>query len=83
MLREDIKKKILSKNSKADLSKSAVMYMVASIFIFSVAGFYISSQIKHLVEVGNNLIVRIKAKTVVKFRIAKACKDAIIPPSQR
>ena len=23
---------------------------------------------------------KIKAKTVVKFRVAKACKDAIIPP---
>ena len=27
--------------------------------------------------------IRIKAKTVVKFRIAKACKDAILPPSMR
>ena len=24
--------------------------------------------------------IKIKAKTVVKFRVAKACKDAIIPP---
>lgn len=24
--------------------------------------------------------IKIKAKTVVKFRLAKACKDAIIPP---
>ena len=24
--------------------------------------------------------IKIKAKTVVKFRIAKACKDTIIPP---
>ena len=24
--------------------------------------------------------IQIKAKTVVKFRVAKACKDAIIPP---
>ncbi len=24
--------------------------------------------------------IKIKAKTVVKFRIAKACKDSIIPP---
>ena len=26
--------------------------------------------------------IKIKAKTVVKFRIAKACKDAIIPPKK-
>jgi DNA-binding protein HU-beta len=24
--------------------------------------------------------IQIKAKTVVKFRVAKACKDAIVPP---
>ena len=24
--------------------------------------------------------IQIKAKTVVKFRLAKACKDAIVPP---
>lgn len=24
--------------------------------------------------------IKIKAKTVVKFRVAKSCKDAIIPP---
>ena len=24
--------------------------------------------------------IKIKAKTVVKFRVAKACKDSIIPP---
>ena len=24
--------------------------------------------------------IKIKAKTVVKFRVAKACKDTIIPP---
>ena len=24
--------------------------------------------------------IKIKAKTVVKFRLAKACKDAIVPP---
>ncbi len=26
--------------------------------------------------------IQIKAKTVVKFRLAKACKDAIIPPKK-
>ena len=26
--------------------------------------------------------IKIKAKTVVKFRVAKACKDAIIPPKK-
>jgi DNA-binding protein HU-beta len=26
--------------------------------------------------------IKIKAKTVVKFRVAKACKDAIIPPRE-
>ena len=26
--------------------------------------------------------IKIKAKTVVKFRIAKACKDAIVPPKK-
>jgi len=26
--------------------------------------------------------IKIKAKTVVKFRVAKACKDAIIPPKE-
>ncbi len=26
--------------------------------------------------------IKIKAKTVVKFRVAKSCKDAIIPPKQ-
>jgi DNA-binding protein HU-beta len=26
--------------------------------------------------------IRIKAKKVVKFRVAKACKDAIIPPKK-
>jgi DNA-binding protein HU-beta len=24
--------------------------------------------------------IKIKAKTVVKFRVAKACKDTIVPP---
>ena len=26
--------------------------------------------------------IKIKAKTVVKFRVAKACKDAIVPPKK-
>jgi DNA-binding protein HU-beta len=26
--------------------------------------------------------IQIKAKTVVKFRVAKACKDAIVPPTK-
>ena len=26
--------------------------------------------------------IRIPAKTVVKFRVAKACKDAIVPPKK-
>ena len=26
--------------------------------------------------------IKIKAKTVVKFRVSKACKDAIIPPEK-
>jgi DNA-binding protein HU-beta len=26
--------------------------------------------------------IKIKAKTVVKFRVSKACKDAIIPPKK-
>jgi len=26
--------------------------------------------------------IQIKAKTVVKFRVAKACKDAIVPPKK-
>jgi len=26
--------------------------------------------------------IKIKAKTVVKFRVAKSCKDAIIPPKK-
>ena len=26
--------------------------------------------------------IKIKAKTVLKFRVAKACKDAIIPPKK-
>ena len=26
--------------------------------------------------------IQIKAKTVVKFRVAKACKDSIIPPKK-
>ena len=26
--------------------------------------------------------IKIKAKTVVKFRVAKACKDAIMPPKK-
>jgi len=27
-------------------------------------------------------VIKIKAKTVVKMRLAKACKDAIIPPKK-
>ena len=27
--------------------------------------------------------IRIPAKTVVKFRIAKACKDAVVPPRKK
>lgn len=27
--------------------------------------------------------IKIKAKTVVKFRVAKSCKDAIIPPPKK
>ena len=26
--------------------------------------------------------IQIKAKTVVKFRVAKACKDAVLPPTK-
>ena len=27
--------------------------------------------------------IKIKAKTVVKFRVAKVCKDAIVPPAKK
>ena len=27
--------------------------------------------------------IRIRAKTVVKFRVAKACKDAVVPPRKK
>ena len=66
MLKEDLKKKILSKNNKLDLSKSALIYMFISLLIFSMAIFYTSSQIKHLIAVGNKFIVRSKAKTIVE-----------------
>ena len=51
---------------------------------FTVPGFGKLVLVKRKARMGRNPAtgeeIKIKAKTVVKFRVAKACKDAIIPP---
>ena len=51
---------------------------------FTVPGFGKLVLVKRKARKGRNPAtgeeIKIKAKTVVKFRVAKACKDSIIPP---
>ena len=51
---------------------------------FTLPGFGKLVLVKRKARMGRNPAtgeaIKIKAKTVVKFRVAKACKDTIIPP---
>jgi len=53
---------------------------------FVLPGFGKLVKVKRKARMGRNPAtgeaIKIKAKTVVKFRVAKACKDAIIPPKK-
>lgn len=53
---------------------------------FSVPGFGKLVKMKRKARKGRNPLtgeeIKIPAKTVVKFRLAKACKDAIVPPKK-
>jgi len=49
---------------------------------FVLPGFGKIVKVQHKARIGRNLAIgeaiKIKAKTVVKFRVAKACKDAVL-----
>lgn len=49
---------------------------------FVLPGFGKLVKVQHKARIGRNLTtgeaIKIKAKTVVKFRVAKACKDAVL-----
>ena len=53
---------------------------------FTLPGFGKLVLVKRKARKGRNPLtgeeIKIKAKTVVKFRVAKACKDTIIPPKK-
>lgn len=53
---------------------------------FTVPGFGKLVKMKRKARKGRNPLtgeeIKIPAKTVVKFRLAKACKDAIVPPKK-
>ena len=53
---------------------------------FVVPGFGKLVKVKRKARMGRNPAtgeeIKIAAKTVVKFRVAKACKDAIVPPKK-
>jgi DNA-binding protein HU-beta len=53
---------------------------------FVVPGFGKLVKVKRKARMGRNPAtgeeIKIPAKTVVKFRVAKACKDAIVPPKK-
>jgi DNA-binding protein HU-beta len=82
---------------KFDLSKKAAASVIDEMAVLSVAetkkaGSFVIPGIGKLVlvkrkaRVGRNPAtgepINIPAKTVVKMRIAKACKDAIVPPKK-
>ena len=52
----------------------------------TMVGFGTFSKVRRKARMGRNPqtgeAIKIKAKTVVKFRVAKACKDSIIPPKK-
>jgi DNA-binding protein HU-beta len=53
---------------------------------FVLPGFGILVKANRKARMGRNpatgAIIKIAAKTVVKFRVAKACKEAIVPPKK-
>ncbi|MDD4122885.1 MAG: hypothetical protein PHO23_01310 [Candidatus Pacebacteria bacterium] len=61
-----INKKVLTRLKKGEIDKTSVMYVVVSLIVLCFILFYISSQIKYLIVVGNKFIVNGMHKTIVE-----------------
>jgi len=65
-LKPIINKKVLTRLKKGEIDKTSVMYVVVSLIVLCFILFYISSQIKYLIVVGNKFIVNGMHKTIVE-----------------